>query len=218
LIISDISVKRPIFALVISLLIISFGIISFDRLPLREYPDTNPPVVSIETLYPGANSSIVERKITQLIEDRISGIEGVKSISSSSKDGASKISIEFKTTRDVDSAANDVRDRVSRIADEIPSEAFAPEIFKVDSNENVMMWLNLSSEVMDGPALTDYATRYLVDQLSQVDGVGRVRIGGGRTYALRIWVRPLELSSRGLTSSDIEAALRNQNLELPAGM
>jgi multidrug efflux pump len=216
-ILSDISVTRPVFASVLSLLLIAFGLVAFERLPLREYPDIDPPVVSVETIYPGAAANVVETRITELIEDRIAGIEGIRFIESTSEDGRSIISIEFDVGRDVDGAANDVRDRVSAVLDDLPDEADPPEIQKVDSNEDVIMWLNLVSDRMSVPELTDYANRYLVDRFSVLDGVARVRVGGGQIYAMRIWLERRELAARGLTVADVENALRAENLELPAG-
>lgn len=215
--ISEFSVKRPVFAAVISLLLLVVGLLSYKELPVREYPDINPPVVSVETDYLGASADIVDTRVTQLIEDRISGIEGIRSVSSVSRDGKSEISIEFKLSRDIDSAANDVRERVSRVLDNLPEEADPPEVFKVDSSSDVIMWLNLASDTMDGLQLTDYASRYLVDRLSTVDGVARVRIGGDRTYAMRIWLDREAMAARNITAGDIESALRNENVELPAG-
>jgi len=217
MILSDISVKRPVLAAVASLLLVAFGTISFDRLPLRQYPDIDPPVVSVETTYPGASASVVETRITKLIEDRVSGIEGIAFIESSSEDGESQVTIEFKTGRDVDAAANDVRDRVSRIVDNLPEEADAPEIQKVDSNEDVILWLNLSGADYTVPELTDYAERYLVDRFSILDGVARVRVGGSQSYAMRVWLDRKALAARGITTADVEAALRSGNVELPAG-
>lgn len=214
---SDISVKRPVLAAVASLLLVAFGIISFERLPLRQYPDIDPPVVSVDTTYPGASASVVETRITKLIEDRVSGIEGIAFIESSSEDGRSRVNIEFKTGRDVDSAANDVRDRVSRILDNLPEEAEPPEVEKVDSNEDVIVWLNLSGEGYSVPELTDYAERYLVDRFSILDGVARVRVGGAQSFAMRIWLDRKALAARGLTAQDVETALRSGNVELPAG-
>lgn len=217
MILSDISVTRPVFASVLSLLLVAFGLVAFERLPLREYPDIDPPVVSVETIYPGAAANVVETRITELIEDRIAGIEGIRFIESTSEDGRSIISIEFDVGRDVDGAANDVRDRVSAVLDDLPDEAEPPEIQKVDSNEDVIMWLNLVSDRMSVPELTDYANRYLVDRFSVLDGVARVRVGGGQIYAMRIWLERRELAARGLTVADVENALRAENLELPAG-
>ncbi len=217
MILSDVSVKRPVFAAVISLLLIVFGLVSFGRLPLREYPDIDPPVVTIETLYPGASANVVETRITELIEERIAGVEGIQFIASTSEDGLSTVTVEFITGRDVDGAVNDVRDRVSAILGDLPDEADPPEIQKVDSNNDVIMWLNLVSDRMTVPALTDYAARYLVDRFSVLDGVARVRIGGGQTYAMRIWIDRSAMAARGLMVGDVETALRAENLELPAG-
>jgi multidrug efflux pump len=217
MILSDVSVKRPVFAAVISLLLIVFGLVSFGRLPLREYPDIDPPVVTIETLYPGASANVVETRITELIEERIAGVEGIQFIASTSEDGLSAVTIEFDTGRDVDGAVNDVRDRVSAILGDLPDEADPPEIQKVDSNNDVIMWLNLVSHRMTVPALTDFADRYLVDRFSVLDGVARVRIGGGQNYAMRIWIDRRAMAARGLVVGDVEDALRAENLELPAG-
>ncbi len=217
MILSDVSVTRPVFASVMSLLLIAFGLVAFDRLPLREYPDIDPPVVSVETVYPGAAANVVESRITQVIEDRIAGVEGIQFIESTSEDGRSAITIEFDVSRDIDGAANDVRDRVSTVLDDLPDEADPPEIQKVDSNEDVIMWLNLVSDRMSVPELSDYARRYLVDRFSVLDGVARVRVGGGQTFAMRIWIDRKALAARGLSVSDVENALRAENLELPAG-
>ena len=188
MILSDISIKRPVFASVISLLLIVFGLVSFSRLPLREYPDIDPPVVTIDTVYPGASAYVVESQITQLVEERIAGVEGIRFIDSSSQDGRSRVTIEFSTSRDIDAAANDLRDRVSGIVDDLPDEADPPEIQKEDSNDDVIMWLNLTSDRLTVPELTDYADRYLVDRFSVLDGVSRVRVGGGQRYAMRVWL------------------------------
>ena len=217
MILSDLSVTRPVLATVMSLLLIAIGLVAFDRLPLREYPDIDPPVVSIDTVYPGAAANVVETRITQLIEDRVSGVEGIRTIESVSEDGRSRITIEFDIDRDVDGAANDVRDRVSGILDQLPVEAEPPDIQKVDSNEDVIMWLNLVSDRLTVPELTDYARRYLVDRFSVLDGVARVRVGGNQTFAMRVWIDRNALAARGLTVADVENALRAENVELPAG-
>jgi multidrug efflux pump len=217
MILSDLSVTRPVFAAVLSLLLVAFGLVAFDRLPLREFPDIDPPVVSIETTYPGASAAVVETRITRLIEDRVSGVEGIRSIVSQSEDGRSAITIEFNLGRPIDGAANDVRDRVFGILSQLPPEADPPSIQKVDSNEDVILWLNLQSDQMTVPELTDYARRYLVDRFSVIDGVARVQVGGAQTYALRIWLDRQAMAARGLTVADVEDALRAENLELPAG-
>tara|TARA_Y100001934_G_C12382593_1_gene793363 strand:- start:3223 stop:6345 length:3123 start_codon:yes stop_codon:yes gene_type:complete len=217
MILSDVSVKRPVLACVFGLILIAFGLVSFDRLPLREYPDIDPPIVSIDTTYVGASADIVESRITETLEERISGVEGIKYISSVSKDGESRITIEFNIDRDVDAAANDIRDRISGVLDNLPEEADPPETQKVDSSDDVIMWLNLTSDNMTVPELTDYADRYLVDRFSVLDGVARVRIGGAQNFAMRIWLDRKAMAAKNVTVTDIENAIRTENLELPAG-
>ena len=217
MVLSDLSVTRPVLAAVLGLLLIAFGLVAYDRLPLREYPDIDPPVVSIETIYPGAAANVVETRITEVIEQRISGVEGIQFIESVSEDGKSKITVEFTIGRDVDGAANDIRDRVSGILDDLPEEADPPDIQKVDADQDVIMWLNLVSDRLTVPELTDYADRYLVDRFSVLDGVARVRIGGGQRYAMRVWLDRQALAARNLTADDVETALRAENVELPAG-
>jgi len=217
MILSDVSVKRPIFASVLSILLVIFGIVAFDRLSLREYPNIDPPVISIDTSYRGAAANVVESRITQLIEDRIAGIEGIRFIQSTSQDGRSRVNIEFDINRDIDAAANDIRDRVFSILDSLPVEADPPQVSKADSDDDVIMWLNLVSDNMSVPELTDYADRYLVDRFSVLNGVARVRLGGGQRYAMRAWLDRNELAARNLTVNEVEAALRAENVELPAG-
>ena len=217
MIISDISVKRPVFATVISLLILAFGTLSFIDLPLREYPDTSPPRVSVSTSYPGASAQVVETKVTQQIEDQISGIEGVESISSSSQDGNSRISVEFSLDRNIDEAANDVRDRVARVLGRLPDDIDPPRIAKADSDARPIQWFSLTSPNMDNMALTDFAERYLVDQFTVIDGVANISISGAGRYSMRVWLDRIALAARGLTVLDVESALMRQNIELPAG-
>ncbi|HSR64412.1 MAG TPA: efflux RND transporter permease subunit [Xanthomonadaceae bacterium] len=219
---SDISIHRPVFATVVSLLLIVLGVIAFTRLPLRELPDIDPPVVSISTTYTGASAAVMETRVTKVLEDAVSGIEGVDTIQSSSQNGVSNINIEFTLKRDIESAANDVRDAVSRSLDQLPDDADAPQIRKVSSDSDVILWLNLSGPGMSGTgnstlALTDYAKRYLVDRLSTVDGVAQVQLGGAQEYAMRVWIDRNALAARGLTIGDIEDALRARNVDIPAG-
>ena len=217
MLLSDVSIKRPVFASVLSLVLIIFGIVSFMRLPLREYPDIDAPIVNIQTNYPGASADVVETRITRIIEDQIAGVSGIRFIDSNSTDGRSSISVEFSVNVDIDAAANDIRDRVSTVLNNLPVEADPPEIQKADNNEDVVMWLNLASDNMTTPELSDYADRYLVDRFSALDGVARVRVGGDRSYALRIWIDRRSLAARNLAVSDIENALRRENVEAPAG-
>ena len=217
MLLSDVAVRRPVMALVGSALIVAFGLLAFDRLPLREYPDIDSPIVTVQTAYPGASAAVVENKITELIESQLAGIEGIKTLSSSSYDGESTVTIEFNLDRDIDSAANDVRDRVSGVLDNLPEEAMPPETRKSNSDEEVIFWSHLVGENMSALELTDFARRYLEDRFAVLDGVARVRIGGGEIYSMRIWLDRNALVARGLTVTDVEDALRSQNVELPAG-
>jgi multidrug efflux pump len=217
MLLSDTSIKRPVFASVIGLLLIAVGFVSFTRLALREYPDIDPPIVSIRTTYQGASANVVETRITEVIEDRISGIEGIRFINSSSQDGQSVISIEFDISRNMDSAANDVRDRVGGILRQLPQEADPPDVQKADASEETVLWLRVASDKRSPLELTDYAERYLVDRFSSIDGVARVQIGGQRTPAMRVWLDRRAIAARGLTVGDIERAVRTENVETPAG-
>ena len=214
---SDISIQRPVFATVMSLLLIVLGLMSYSRLTLRELPAIDPPVVSVDVSYTGASASVVETRITQVLEDALSGIEGIESLQSRSVNGRSTVTIEFTLKRDIEAAANDVRDAISRVADRLPEEADAPQVQKADSDSDVILWLNMSSTTMDTLQLSDYADRYVVDRLSSLDGVSQVRVGGQQRYAMRIWLDRDALAARDLTAGDVENALRAENVELPAG-
>lgn len=217
MLLSDVSVKRPVFATVINLLLIIFGIVAFTMLSLREYPDIDPPIVSVSTTYTGASANIVETRITQLLEDRISGIEGIKNVTSTSRNGRSDITIEFKLSRDIDAAANDVRERVSRALNNLPDQADPPEVSKANSDESAVVWYNLRSTNLNTMELTDYAERVLVDRLSIVDGVARVQLGGGKRYAMKVFLDRNAMAARGITVADVERVIRAENVELPAG-
>ncbi|MGM0951383.1 MAG: efflux RND transporter permease subunit [Pseudomonadota bacterium] len=217
MVLSDLSIKRPVFATVLSLLVVVFGIAALLGLPVREYPDIDPPVVSISTDYTGAAAEVVDTQITQVIEGAISGVEGIRSIESSTEQGESRTSIEFNTSRDVDIAANDVRDAVSRVSNQLPDEADPPVVRKADSDARPMMWITLLSDVWDAAELSDYADRVLADRLSVLDGVADVRIGGERRYAIRVWLDRTRLAARDITVAEVEQALRSNNVELPAG-
>ncbi len=204
-------------ATVLSLIIIAFGAIAFTTLPLRELPDVDQPVVSINTSYSGASAEVVETQITRVIEDQLSGIEGVDVINAVSRDGRSSINIEFTLDRDLEAAANDVRNAVSRARGSLPVDVLEPVISKADSDANPIMWFSLSSRTMDLVALSDFAQRYIVDRLGVINGVANVRVGGDASRALRIWLDTNAMAARGLTVQDVESALRSQNLDLPAG-
>jgi multidrug efflux pump len=205
---SEISIKRPVFATVMSLTILLFGLIAFLRLPVREYPDIDPPIISVVTIYRGASPSVVETEITNVLEEQFATLQGVKTISSSSREEGSVITIEFELNRNVDEAANDVRDRVARVRGNLPREIDDPIISKVDANAQAIMWLALSSKQFSGLELSDLADRVLKEKLQRLPGVGSVILGGERRYAMRIWLDPLRMAAHGLTTQDIETAVR----------
>jgi multidrug efflux pump len=214
---SEVSIKRPVFATVMSLAILLFGIIAFTRLPVREYPDIDPPIISVVTTYRGASPSVIETEITNVLEEQFATLAGVKTMTSSSREEASVITIEFELSRDVDEAANDVRDRVSRIRGSLPREIDDPVISKVDVNAQAIVWLALSSQHHSGLELTDFADRVLKERIQRLPGVGSVVFGGERLYAMRVWLDPLRMAAHGLTTQDVEAAIRRENAEIPGG-
>lgn len=214
---SDISVRRPVLATVFSLIIIAFGLIAFTRLPLRELPDVDRPIVSVNANYPGASAQVVENQITRIIEDQLSGIDGIDLISSTSRDGRSSINIEFSLERDLEDATNDVRNAVSRARAQLPADIDEPTIRKADADADAIIWFSLQSTTLDRMALTDYADRYIVDRLAVLNGVANVQIGGGFRRAMRIWLDTNAMAARGITVQDVENSLRSQNVELPAG-
>lgn len=214
---SDTSVKRPVFASVISMLLISFGVLSFQTLQVREYPDIQSPTLSITATYPGASAAVIETQVTQILEDSISGIEGIESLRSSSIDGRSSINISFDLSRNIDEAANDVRDRVSRSQRNLPEELDAVTIAKQDSDASPVIFVTVTSDNMEPTELRDFVDRFLVDQFSVLPGVSQVNVFGPGRPSVRIWLDRLEMAARGLTVTDIESALRRENLELPAG-
>ena len=213
----ELSVKRPVLATVMSLLIILIGIIAFDRLTVREYPKIDSPVVSVRTVYTGASPQVIESQVTQPLEDSISGIEGVKTLKSVSREEVSQITVEFTNDRDPDLAANDVRDRVSRARDRLPLEVKEPIIAKVEADAQAIVWLRLFSEQHAALEISDYADRFVADRLKTLPGVASVIIGGERRYAMRIWLDRERLAAYALTPQDVEDALRRQNIEVPSG-
>jgi len=214
---SDVSVRRPVFAAVAAIVLCVIGAAAFFFLPVRELPDVDPPVVSVSTAYAGASAEVIENRITEPIEQQVAGIQGVERINSSSRDGRSNVTIEFGLDRDIDVAASDVRDRVSRVQGRLPDQADPPEVAKADSDSAPIMILFLRSTSMNRLELTDYADRNLLDRLATVPGVAQAQIYGEQRYAMRIWLDAAAMGARGLTVSDVEQALTSQNVELPAG-
>ena len=215
---TEISIKRPVVAWVMSLVLVIFGMFVFSELPVRELPEgIQPPVVQVQTDYKSASTEIIDEEITQKIEDVIGGAEGIRNIDSTSLNGRSRINIEFNTDIDLDNAANDIRERVSRVVDNLPSESSPPQILKRAAGFTTTMWLSLSSPTWNDLDLGDYAERYLVDAFSSVPNVGRILVGGLRELSVRVWIDPIKLAANDLTIQEVERALRNENVDLPAG-
>lgn len=217
MVLSDISIKRPVLATVMNLLLVVLGLMAYTTLSVRELPDIDPPIVSVEVIYTGASAAVVETRVTQILEDAVSGIEGIESIESRSRNGRGDVTIEFGLNRDIEAATNDVRDAISRVLSRLPQEVDAPQIAKVEADSQPIIWLNMNSDRLDTLELTDYAERYITDQLSALEGVAAVRVGGQQRYAMRVWLDRDALAARGLTVNDVESALRRENIELPAG-
>jgi multidrug efflux pump len=213
----DLPVRRPVVAAAFALLLLAVGAYAATQLPVREYPDVDPPIVSVATVYPGASARVVERDVTREIEDNLNGIEGIDRITSTSRAGFSDITVEMRIGQDLDAAAADVRDRVSAVRGELPDEVEEPVIAKAAGDAQAMMWLTLTSDVRDRRALTDVVVRRLSDPLSIVPGVSQVIIGGERRYAMRLWLDAEAMAARGLTVTDVARVLRAENVELPAG-
>jgi len=214
---SDLSVRRPVFAAVLAIALVVIGVFAFLQLTVRELPSVDPPQVSISTTYIGASAEVVEERITQVVERAISGIQGIDRVNSSSRDGRSQVNILFKPNRKLEEAANDVRDAVGRVQRQLPLGVDPPITNKANADSQPIVILSLTSPKMDRLQLTDYANRYLVEQLASIDGVSQVMVGGAQNYAMRVWLDPDSMAARGVTVEDVSSALASQNVELPAG-
>ncbi len=217
MVLSDICIRRPVFATVMSLIILLVGLVSYNRLAVREYPKIDEPVVTVETRYPGASSEIVESQVTKPMEDSIAGIDGIDVLTSISRAEQSQITVRFRLEKEPDSGANDVRDRVSRVRSKLPQTIDEPVIAKVEADASPIIWLSFSSDRMSALDLTDIANRIVKPRLQLLPGAADVRISGERKYAMRIWLNRDRLASYRLTPADVEDALRKQNIEVPAG-
>jgi len=216
--ITDLSIRRPVVSAVFSIILVVFGLFVFWKLPVRELPSgLQPPVVQVQVDYQGASAEIISSEIVEIIEDVIGGAEGIKNIDSTSENGRATIKIEFDTSIDLDAATNDIRDRVSRVSDNLPEDADAPEILKQSAGFTTSMWLSVSSTNWSDLELGDYTRRYLVDNFSNVKGVGRILVGGLRELSVRIYLSPTKLAANNLTVQEVEQALRRENISLPAG-
>ena len=218
MILTELSIKRPAFSWVLSLILVLFGSFVFWKLPVRELPSgLQPPVVQVNVEYASASSQIIDEEVTQVLEEVIGGAEGIKNIDSSSENGKSKINIEFDTDIDLDNAANDIRERVARVIERLPSESDPPRILKQAAGFTTTMWLSLSSPTWSDLELGDYVERYLIDQFSSIKNVGRIRTGGLRELSVRVWIDPIRLAAFNLTTHEVELALNKENVRLPAG-
>jgi len=214
---SETSIQRPVLASMISAALVLFGVIGYTRLSVRELPDIDPPIISVSTTLPGANAQVVETAVTDVLEEELSTIQGIRTLSSSSSEENSQITLEFNLDRPVDVAAQDVRDKVSRVRGRLPVDVLEPVIAKEQADAQPFFWLALSSPNYDLMQLSDVADRLVKARLQSLAGVGSAGIFGERRFAMRAWVKPEELSARGLTVQDVEAAITARNVEIPAG-
>ena len=216
MILSDISIRRPVFATVINLVVLLVGIIAYDRLAVRQIPNVDTPVVTVNTSYPGASAQVIESQVTQPIEEALSGIEGIEFMQSVSREQSSQVSVHFNLNRDPDSAASDVRDRVAQARNFLPDEVEEPIVQKQEADAQPIIFLAMTSENHSQVEIADYAERLVKDRIQQIGGVAQAQVYAS-TFAMRVWLQPQRLAGFGLTPADVEAALRSQNVEIPAG-
>jgi multidrug efflux pump len=214
---SEIFIKRPVLALVVSILIILFGVIGFTFLGIREYPSVDPPTVTVSTSYPGANAEVIESQITEPLEESINGIAGIRTLTSSSRDGGSSISVEFQVGTDMEAAANDVRDRVSRAMRSLPPDVDPPQVVKSDADSNPIFGLSIQSDKRNLLQLSEIANNLFKERLQTTPGVSEIRIWGEKRYSIKLFIDPIKLAGYGLTPSDIRDAVNRENIELPSG-
>jgi len=214
---SDLSIRRPVLASMVSLALVLFGAIGYTRLAVREFPDVDPPIVSVSTELPGANPQVVESAVTDILEEELSTVEGLRTLTSSSAEGFSNITLEFNLERGVEAAAQDVRDKVARVRGRLPQEVREPVVAKEEADAQPFFWLALSGENYDLLQLSDVGDRLVKSRLQTLPGVGQARIFGERRFSMRVWLSAADLSARGLTVQDVQQAIRSRNVEVPAG-
>lgn len=214
---SDICIRRPVFATVLSLIVVLLGLMAYDRLAVREYPNIDVPIVTVNVTYPGASPEIMESQVAQPIEDVLSGIDGLDFVSSISRSENTQITAQFRLGSNSDEAANDVRDRLGRVRGLLPDEIAEPIVQKVEADAQPVIWIAFYSERYSAMEITDVLERVIKDRLQTIPGVSEVQIRGARTFAIRIWLDPEKLAAHNLTVQDVEDALRRQNVEIPAG-
>lgn len=214
---SEISIKRPVLATMMSLLLVLFGVVGISRLPVRELPDIDPPLINVQTIYPGASAAVIETQITEPLEDALTSVEGIKKMTSESREQLSSITIEFSLSEDVDVAAQDVRDRVARVRGRLPDDIEEPIVSKQDADANPSLWVALYSERFSTLELTTIAENLFKDRLQTVSGVSSVILGGAKRFAIRLWLDSEKMAARGITVLDVDRALAEQSVELPSG-
>jgi multidrug efflux pump len=214
---SDLSIRRPVLASMLSLGLVLFGVIGYTQLAVREFPDVDPPIVSVTTVLPGANPQVVESAVTDILEEELSTVEGLRTLTSSSGEGASNITLEFNLDRDVEAAAQDTRDKVARIRERLPEDVEEPVVAKQDADAQPFYWLALSGENYDLLQLSDVGDRLVKSRLQTLPGVGQARIFGERRFSMRVWLDASQLAARNLTVQDVQRAIRTRNVEVPAG-
>ncbi|HQZ02334.1 MAG TPA: efflux RND transporter permease subunit, partial [Thauera sp.] len=217
MVISEVCIKRPVFATVLSLLVLLVGLMSYSRLTVREYPNIDEPVVTVDTQYSGASAEIIESQVTKPLEDSLAGIEGVDVLSSISRSERSQITVRFRVERGADSAAADVRDRVSRVRRRLPDDVDEPVIAKVEADANPIIWVAFFSDRHSPLEMSDFASRIIKPRMQTLPGAADARVYGERRYSMRIWLDRDRLAAFGLSVHEVEDAIRQQNVELPAG-
>ncbi|MCM8811514.1 MAG: efflux RND transporter permease subunit [Candidatus Omnitrophica bacterium] len=213
----EVSIRRPVLATVMSLGLILFGAVGLSRLPVRELPDVDPPIVTVTTVYPGSSAAVIEAQVTERLEEALTSIEGIKTLSSESREQVSNITVEFDLSRDVDLAAQDVRDRVSRVRGRLPEDVEEPVVAKQDADARPSMWIALFSDRFSTLELTSIAENQIKDRLQTVPGVSSILLGGSKRFAIRLWLDSEKMAARGVTVLDVQNALRQQSVELPSG-
>ena len=214
---SDMSIQRPVLAIMLSAALVLFGALGYERLTVRELPDVDPPIISVQTTLRGANPRVMESSVTDVLEEELSTVEGLRTLTSSSSEQSSNITLEFNLERDIESAAQDVRDKVNRVRGRLPEDVEEPIVAKQDADAQAFYYLSLSSSSLDLMTLSDVADRIVKQRLQTIPGVGRAQVLGERRFSMRVWVDPSELAARGLTVQDVATAIRTRNVEVPAG-
>ena len=209
----ELCIRRPVFAMVLNIIIVLLGLVCYDRLTVREYPNIDVPVINVQTRYPGASARIMETQVSKPLEDSLSGIEGIDTIRSISRAESSQVTVTFLLNRNPDDAASDVRDRVARARGKLPDEIDEPIVSKQEADAQPIIWLSLNSTKHSPLEVSEYAVLYVRDRIQTVPGVSDVRIVGERQYSMRVWLNRDRLAAYGVTATDVEAALRGQNVE-----